>query len=141
MQKKHLLHPTSVGKENEILLIGGMDNLPMWRPFGRAGVKTNRGRRKPCGRCEWRLRPKARSAPKRTISTAGFWGRYTWYQSQSPDRCVSEDAELSKGEWVLHPTSVGKGNELLLIGGMDNLPMWRPFGRAGVKTNRARRKL
>ena len=30
----------------------GVDNLPMWTRFGRAGVKTNRARRKPWGRCD-----------------------------------------------------------------------------------------
>ena len=64
-------------------------------------------------------------------------GELQMVSEPDPDRCVSEDVELSKGEWVLHPTSVGKGNEILLIGGMDNLPMWRPFRLAGVKTNRA----
>ena len=56
-----------------------------------------------------------------------------------PDRCVSEDAELSKGGWMLRPTSVVKGTKSSLYGEMDNLHLWTRFGRTRVKTNRARR--
>ena len=46
-----------------------------------------------------------------------------------PDRCVNENAKLPKGGWMLHPTSVGKVNEVLLIRGMDTLPCMTRFGR------------
>ena len=34
-----------------------------------------------------------------------------------PDWCVSEDAELSREGWMLHPTLVGKVNGAFLIKG------------------------
>ena len=51
-----------------------------------------------------------------------------WWPDSTDGRRVAAVRGSRRTTSVLHPTSVGKVNEVLLIRGMETLPCMRPFG-------------